>query len=150
MLFILMRRNLIAPIASPRRVPAAALGGVKKNRSRELALGRGDSSDPASSRGDSPRVARRFSAIRVEAGGCRPTGWPAGDPRDRRRRSSAMYRYVRGAPGLRGPFCWSLAPFSSLAGCMPRLLPLVLPYPAALPRNTETGSGGLGCPAGEP
>lgn len=73
-------------------------------------------------------------------------GWLVGNPRYRL--SSAMYRYARGAPGLEVPSA-GRAPFSSLVGCMPRL-PLVLPYPAALPRNTETGSGGLDCPAGEP
>lgn len=85
------------------------------------------------------RLGRRLPADRL-----------AGNPRYRRRRSSAMYRYARGAPGLREvPSAGLSLPSPPLLGVWPRL-PLALPYPAALPRNTETSSGGLDCPAGEP
>lgn len=83
-------------------------------------------------------VACRFSACRVEAGGWRLEAGGcrlAGNPRYRRRRSSAMYRYIRGAPGLRGPFCWS-RPLLLPCWVYAPSLPLVLPYLAA-----EHGNG---------
>lgn len=66
-----------------------------------------------------PRRVDAGSGVGFRLGRRLPADRLAGNPRYRRRRSSAMYRYARGAPGLREvPFCWSLAPFSSLAGCM--------------------------------